>query len=85
MNIWQAVNRFTQQADRQHREAPGYQVGDWVWLSTRDLRLGLPSRKLIGPFVITAQVIPVTFKLLLPSHMRIHPVFHVSVAYWTPR
>lgn len=62
---------FTQQS--------GYQVGDRVWLSTRDLRLDLPSRKLIGAFVITAQVNPVTLKLLLPSHMHIHPVFYVSL------
>ncbi|KAH7420877.1 hypothetical protein KP509_13G027500 [Ceratopteris richardii] len=32
-----------------------------------------------GPFTILAKIKPVTFKLQLPSTMRIHPVFHVSM------
>ena len=54
-----------------------------MWLSTRDIRMRLPSRKLsprfIGPFVIISQVNNVSFKLELPPHYRIHPVFHVSL------
>ena len=33
----------------------------------------------LGPFVISGQVNDVAFRLDLPSHMRLHPVFHVSL------
>ncbi len=57
--------------------------GQWVWLSTRDLRLRLPCKKLspryVGPFKITRQITPVSFRLALPAHYRISPTFHVSL------
>ena len=33
----------------------------------------------LGPFAISAQINPVTFKLQLPDSMKVHPVFHVSL------
>lgn len=81
-NIQRAINRFTAQVNRHRRNVPRYNVGDRVWLSTRELCLHLPSRKLslrfIGPFPFTAIVNPVSLKLKLPSHLHIYPVFHVS-------
>ena len=39
----------------------------------------------LGPFVIVDQINDVAFRLDLPSHMRIHPVFHVSLLEpWVP-
>ncbi len=52
---------------------PLYQPGDRVWLSTRDLRLRLPCRKLspcyIGPFKILRQINEVTYHLQLPPQV----------------
>ncbi|KAK3563538.1 hypothetical protein QTP86_030949 [Hemibagrus guttatus] len=71
------------QADRRRRPYPSYQVGQRVWLSTRNLHLKLPCRKLnprfIGPFEIIRQVNPVAYRLRLPAAYRICPTFHVSL------
>ncbi|KAL0183752.1 hypothetical protein M9458_019448, partial [Cirrhinus mrigala] len=71
------------QADRRRRPNPAYEPGQWAWLSTRDLRLRLPSKKLspryVGPFRIIRQITPVSFQLELPAEYRISPTFHVSL------
>ncbi|KAK3513379.1 hypothetical protein QTP70_014206, partial [Hemibagrus guttatus] len=58
-------------------------VGQKVWLSTRNLRLKLPCRKLspkfVGPFKIIRQVNLVAYRLRLPALYRICPTFHVSL------
>ncbi|KAG1930727.1 retrotransposable element [Pimephales promelas] len=78
-----AVRRQEQQANRHRRPAPEYQAGQWVWLSTKDLRLRLPCRKLspryVGPFQIIRKISPVSFRLDLPANYRISPTFHVSL------
>ncbi|KAL0163550.1 hypothetical protein M9458_039303 [Cirrhinus mrigala] len=79
VHLQRAVRRTQTQANRRHRPEPG----QWVWLSTRDLRLRLPCRKLspryVGPFKIIKQVTPVSFRLELPAEYRISPTFHVSL------
>jgi hypothetical protein len=78
-----AQNRQKKYAD-QHRQPKAYHVGDEVLLSNAHFPLTTRTqvRKLaprwLGPFQITAVISPVAYKLALPSHMRIHPVFHVS-------
>jgi hypothetical protein len=73
-------------ADQTRRELE-FQAGDKVMLSSANIRTDVdrkrPTRKLIhsfiGPFVVDAKISPVSYRLLLPPTMRIHPIFHVSL------
>ncbi len=82
-HLLRAVRRQELQANQHRRSGPVYQSGQWVWLSTRDLRLRLQCKKLsiryVGPFKISRQITPVSFRLELPSNYRISPTFHVSL------
>ncbi len=83
VHLQRAVHHTREQANRHRRANPNYQPGQWVWLSTHDLRLRLPCKKLSpryeGPFKIIRQITPVSFRLALPAHYRISPTFHVSL------
>ncbi|XP_073435227.1 uncharacterized protein [Dendrobates tinctorius] len=82
-NLESAQDRYKKSADRFRKPAPTFKVGDLVWLSTKNLKMRVPSSKLghkyIGPYKITKLVSNVACRLQLPRSMRIHPVFHVSL------
>ncbi|KAL0174051.1 hypothetical protein M9458_030019 [Cirrhinus mrigala] len=83
VHLQSAVRRTQAQADRRRRPNPPYEPGQWVWPSTRDLRLRRPCKKLnpryVVPFKIIKQITPVSFRLELPTEYRISPTFHVSL------
>ncbi|KAK3512015.1 hypothetical protein QTP70_027614 [Hemibagrus guttatus] len=83
VRLQRAVRSQEIQANRRRRPHPPYQPGQRVWLSTRDLKLRLPSRKLspryVGPFKILRQINEVTYQLELPANYRVSPSFHVSL------
>ena len=68
----------------QHRQEVHFKVGDQVLIKAADLCIPTktPTPKLAprnyGPFTITHQLGPVTFKLQLPRQYRVHPVYHAS-------
>lgn len=70
-------------ADARQTQAPSYQPGQKVYLSTREFKLCLLCKKLspryIGSFTILRQVNPVTYELQFPVQYRIHSTFHVSL------
>ena len=70
-------------ANRRREAAPPLQIGDQVWLSTKNIRTRRTCKKLaearIGPYTISAKISEVTFQLELPPHLEIHNVFHVSL------
>ncbi|CAI7818347.1 unnamed protein product, partial [Closterium sp. NIES-54] len=69
-------------ADRQRRDH-SVAIGDQVLLDTRNLNLShLPSKlrpRFCGPFLVEAQVTPVTFHLRLPDTWKLHNAFHVQL------
>jgi hypothetical protein len=75
------VKRTERKKGQRHYQ--GYKEGDQVWLEGTNLKRMHPKAKLdtkrYGPFTITKKVSPVVFKLGLPSHWRIHDVFHASL------
>ncbi|XP_058617262.1 uncharacterized protein LOC131530817 [Onychostoma macrolepis] len=83
VHLQRAVRRHKEQADIRRAATPRYQPGDQVWLSTRDIRLRLPCKKLspryVGPFPVIRQINEVTYELRLPNTYRISPTFHVSL------
>uniref|UniRef100_A0A671KHG3 Gypsy retrotransposon integrase-like protein 1 n=1 Tax=Sinocyclocheilus anshuiensis TaxID=1608454 RepID=A0A671KHG3_9TELE len=83
VHLQRAVRTQEFQANRRRRPHPPYQPGQRVWLSTKDLKLRLPSRKLspryVGPFKILRQINDVTYRLELPANYRISLSFHVSL------
>ncbi|KAJ9531768.1 hypothetical protein QJQ45_021918 [Haematococcus lacustris] len=68
----------------QHRRHEEFEIGDLVLLSCANLNLqtAVNSAKLqprfVGPFKVLAKHSPVSYKLDLPSSMRILPTFHIS-------
>ncbi|XP_075449336.1 uncharacterized protein LOC142490799 [Ascaphus truei] len=82
-NLRVATGRQKLQADRLRRQVPEFVPGDTVWLSSRNIRLKVPTMKLapkfLGPFPVVRRINPVAYELRLPPSMKISPVFHVSL------
>jgi hypothetical protein len=79
----EAQERHKRNVDKSRKQNPNISVGDKVWLLRRNLKTHRPSNKLdyrhLGPFCVSKQVNEVAYRLDLPSSMKIHPVFHVSL------
>jgi hypothetical protein len=69
------------------RRSLEFKIGDQVLLSSAHIQLTSqskrPSKKLqskyIGPYKIIDVISPVAYRLELPTSLKIHPVFHVSL------
>ena len=70
-----------------HRRDHEFQVNEWVLVKLRPYQQTTVSgtgqsklsRHFYGPFRIIVRMGPIAYKLELPEHSRIHPVFHCSL------
>src|SRR5688572_18995802 len=65
------------------RAAHYFDVGDYVWLSAKNINIKVPTRKLgdfqLGPYKVTKKIGELDYQLDLPASLsRLHPVFHVD-------
>jgi transposase InsO family protein/predicted aspartyl protease len=85
-NLEKAQERM-QSSVNQHRRAIDWKVGDQVYLSTKNLKVDQPSRKLAsqwkGPFRILEKV-GFAYRLKLPEGSKIHDVFSPDVLLKDP-
>ena len=80
-NVVQAQARQKHYHDLRHKPAPIFNAGDFVWLSSANLRITDSEKtedRWLGPFKVADRICDLTYRLILPSHMQAHNVFHVS-------
>jgi len=83
--LLKAQTRMKAIADEHHRDHE-FQIGEWVLVKLRPYRQTTASgvvhsklaRHFYGPFRVIEKMGPVAYKLALPEHSRIHPMFHCS-------
>lgn len=83
-NLVKAAERMKHYADS-GRSNVEFNVGDKVFLRMDPVQFKTPKglsaslgRRFDGPFTITGRIGKVAYKLKLPTHLRVHNVFHVS-------
>jgi hypothetical protein len=84
-NLVMAQNRMKQQADQGHSECQfveGYQVflrlQPYKKNSLKADHCQKLAPKFYGPYIVLKRVVQVAYQLALPSHYKLHIVFHVS-------
>jgi Chromo (CHRromatin Organisation MOdifier) domain len=75
--------------NQKHCVGPTLKKGDRVYLLWKNLKTKQLSNKLdykkLRPFAISKVIGLVNYKLLLPTSMKVHPVFHISLLEPAPK
>lgn len=83
MDIRFYAKRSAHYYNKYRLEGPRLKGGDKVYLSCKNIKTTRPSDKLdykkVRPFEIEEAIEEVNYRLKLPQHMRINPVFHISL------
>ena len=79
-----AADDMAQFYDAHRCEAPKYNIGDKVWLSSENIRTVRPTKKLdykwLGPYVVEWVISRSAYRLKLPASFgNIHSVFSVAL------
>jgi len=76
------IRKYT---DKKRSEPEEYRVGNWVLLSTKDLKFQIKGRcseklteQFVGPYKVKRIISTNTIELKLPSTIKIHPVVDVN-------
>jgi hypothetical protein len=81
--------RMAQYYNQKRLKGPTFERGDKVYLIRKNIKTKRPSDKLdhkkLGPFEVTKRVSDSNYELRLPTTMRIHPIFHISLLEPAPR
>ncbi|KAF7812512.1 Retrotransposable element Tf2 [Senna tora] len=85
-NLQRALDKMKRLADLKRKEK-SFEVGQWVWVKFHPYRQTSVAKRLhfklarrfYGHFQIKGRVGVVAYRLELPSHSKVHPVFHVSL------
>ena len=81
-NLKETRERMHTYYDPKRKPAQVYNPGNLVMLSTKNLKIKRPSKKLdhkyIGPFQVEKMIGYLAVRLILPAEWRTHPTFHVS-------
>jgi len=81
-NLDKAKETYKKYADQKRLPSPDFQVGNKIWLlkgsTTKNVKKKLADQ-MLGPFEIVEKISSLAYKLKLPSNMRCHPIFHVSL------
>ena len=79
-----AADNMAQFYDIHQHKAPRYSIGDNVWLSSENIRMTHPTKKLnykwLGPYTINQVISHNAYRLKLPASFgQVHPVFSVTL------
>jgi len=81
-NLKSAKETYKKYADLKRLPTPDFEVGKKVWLlkgsTTKNVKKKLADQ-MLDPLEIVRKVSSLAYELKLPSNMRCHPIFHVSL------
>jgi hypothetical protein len=81
--VHHSYNIHAEFSDRKRRPTPNWQVGEKVYLNSKNIQTKRPSKKFdhknFGPFKILAKIGTHAYRLEIPKTWRIHDVFHVNL------